>query len=190
MLNSYLVPVVTLTNVAATTFDVANATSNRWVKMHLRRVTLLITSISGRRSSFSIENSAKFEWCLHFVDVSTGQSSLPASTAWTAFLYVHVRSSYLGLSSISHAWSTTCQARRRTAYCWGHALQSKPVIMCAKNIERCWGQAVRGGMRRGMHMVGLVRWGRNHLRIKENLSDGVGFVRWCRIGLWDEMWEM
>jgi len=39
-------------------------------------------------------------------------------------------------------------------------------------------------------MVGLVRWGRNHPRIKENLSGGVGFVRWYRIGLWDEMWEM
>jgi hypothetical protein len=39
-------------------------------------------------------------------------------------------------------------------------------------------------------MVGLVRWGRNHPRIKENLSGGVGIVRWRRIGLWDEMWDL
>ena len=39
-------------------------------------------------------------------------------------------------------------------------------------------------------MVGLVRWGRNHPDLKENLSGGVGFVRWRRNGLWDEMWEM
>jgi hypothetical protein len=45
------------------------------------------------------------------------------------------------------------------------------------------------GIKRGMHTVGLVRWGRNHPRIKENLSGGVGFVRWCRNGLWDEMWD-
>jgi hypothetical protein len=38
-------------------------------------------------------------------------------------------------------------------------------------------------------MVGLVRWGRNHPRIKENLSGGVGFVRWRRIGLCDDMWD-
>jgi hypothetical protein len=30
--------------------------------------------------------------------------------------------------------------------------------------------------KRGMHMVGLVRRGRNHPRIKENLSGGVGLV--------------
>jgi len=46
------------------------------------------------------------------------------------------------------------------------------------------------GIKRGMHMVGLVRWCRNHPRIKENLSGGVGFVRWCWIGLWDEMWDL
>ena len=45
------------------------------------------------------------------------------------------------------------------------------------------------GIKRGMHMVGLVRWGRNHPRIKEILSGGVGFVRWRRIGLWEEMWD-
>jgi hypothetical protein len=45
------------------------------------------------------------------------------------------------------------------------------------------------GIKRGMHMVGCVWWCRNHPRIKENLSGGVGFVRWCRIGLWDEMWD-
>ena len=44
-------------------------------------------------------------------------------------------------------------------------------------------------IKRGMHMVGLVRWCRNHPRIKENLSGGLGFVRWGRIGLWEEMWE-
>ena len=45
------------------------------------------------------------------------------------------------------------------------------------------------GIKRGMHTVGLVRWCRNHPRIKENLSGGVGFVRWGRNGLWDEMWD-
>jgi hypothetical protein len=39
-------------------------------------------------------------------------------------------------------------------------------------------------------MVGLVQWGRNHPDFKENLPGGVGFVRWCRIGLWEEAWEM
>ena len=39
-------------------------------------------------------------------------------------------------------------------------------------------------------MVGLVQWGRNHPDFKENLPGGVGFVRWCWIGLWEEAWEM
>jgi hypothetical protein len=38
------------------------------------------------------------------------------------------------------------------------------------------------GIKRGMHMVGLVRWCRNHPRMKENSSGGVGLV-------WDEMWD-
>jgi hypothetical protein len=42
---------------------------------------------------------------------------------------------------------------------------------------------------RWLHSVGLVRWGRIHPDLKENLSGGVGFVRWCRIGLWDFPWD-
>jgi hypothetical protein len=38
------------------------------------------------------------------------------------------------------------------------------------------GQGVARGLKEGMHMVGLVRWRRNHPRIKENLSGGVGMV--------------
>jgi hypothetical protein len=41
-----------------------------------------------------------------------------------------------------------------------------------------------------LHMLGLVRWGRKHPDFKENWSGGVGFVRWGRNGLWDEMWEI
>jgi hypothetical protein len=38
------------------------------------------------------------------------------------------------------------------------------------------------GIKRGMHMVGFVRWGRNHPMNQRKL------VRWSRIALWDEMW--
>jgi hypothetical protein len=39
------------------------------------------------------------------------------------------------------------------------------------------------GIKRGMHMVGFVRWCRNHPRIKENLSGGVGFVCEMKCGI-------
>jgi hypothetical protein len=38
------------------------------------------------------------------------------------------------------------------------------------------------GIKRGMHMVGFVRWGRNHPRIKENLSGGVGLLCGMKCG--------
>ena len=38
-------------------------------------------------------------------------------------------------------------------------------------------------------MVGLVRCGRNHLRFKGILSGAVGFVRWCRNGPWEIVWD-
>jgi hypothetical protein len=37
--------------------------------------------------------------------------------------------------------------------------------------------------------VGLVRWRRIGPKISESLSGGVGFVRWCRDGMWDETWD-
>ena len=39
------------------------------------------------------------------------------------------------------------------------------------------------GIKRGMHMVGFVRWGRNHPSIKEILSGGVGLVRGMECGI-------
>jgi hypothetical protein len=42
---------------------------------------------------------------------------------------------------------------------------------------------------RWLQTVGIVRWRRNHPDLKENLSGGVGFVRWCRIGMWDFPWD-
>ena len=38
-------------------------------------------------------------------------------------------------------------------------------------------------------MVGVVRWSRNHPRIKEILSGGVGSVRWYRNGPWEKAWD-
>ena len=38
-----------------------------------------------------------------------------------------------------------------------------------------------------MHLVGLVRWGRNHPRIKENLFGGVGFVCGVKCGISERM---
>ena len=38
-------------------------------------------------------------------------------------------------------------------------------------------------------MVELVRWSRNHSRIKEGLSGGVGSVGWCRNGPWEIVWD-
>ena len=46
------------------------------------------------------------------------------------------------------------------------------------------------GIMRWLQTVGMVRLGRIHLDLKENLSGGVGFVRLCRIGLWDETWDL
>jgi hypothetical protein len=42
---------------------------------------------------------------------------------------------------------------------------------------------------RWMHSVGMARrcWFRP--RFSEILSDGVGLVRWCRFGMWDETWD-
>jgi hypothetical protein len=40
-----------------------------------------------------------------------------------------------------------------------------------------------------LQTVGMVRWHRIHPDLKENLSGGVGLVRWCRIGLWDFSWD-
>jgi hypothetical protein len=42
---------------------------------------------------------------------------------------------------------------------------------------------------RWMHSVGMVRWCRFGPDLKENLSGGVGLVRWRRIGLWDGTWD-
>ena len=42
---------------------------------------------------------------------------------------------------------------------------------------------------RWMHSVGMVRRSRIHPDLQENLSGGVGFVRWCRIGMWDKAWD-
>jgi hypothetical protein len=39
------------------------------------------------------------------------------------------------------------------------------------------------GIKRGMHMVGFVRWGRNHPDFKENLSVGVGMVCGMKCGI-------
>jgi hypothetical protein len=39
------------------------------------------------------------------------------------------------------------------------------------------------GIKRGMRMVGFVRWCRNHPRIKENLSGGVGLVCGMKCGI-------
>jgi hypothetical protein len=39
------------------------------------------------------------------------------------------------------------------------------------------------GIKRGMHMVGLVRWGRNYPRIKEFPSGGVGMVCGMKCGI-------
>jgi hypothetical protein len=38
-------------------------------------------------------------------------------------------------------------------------------------------------------MVGMVRWCRFRPDLKENLSGGAGFVRRCRLGMWDETWD-
>ena|ERR1035438_6529691 len=35
----------------------------------------------------------------------------------------------------------------------------------------------------------MVRWRRTGPNLKEILSGGVGFVRWRRIGMWDETWD-
>jgi hypothetical protein len=37
--------------------------------------------------------------------------------------------------------------------------------------------------------VGLVWWRQIDPDLKENLSGGVGFVRWCRPGMWDFPWD-
>ena len=42
---------------------------------------------------------------------------------------------------------------------------------------------------RWLHSVGLVLWRRFSPDLKEILSGGVGLVRWCRNGLWDETWD-
>ena len=42
---------------------------------------------------------------------------------------------------------------------------------------------------RWLHSVGMVRWCRIHPDLKENSSGGVGFVWWCRFGMWDETWD-
>jgi hypothetical protein len=41
-----------------------------------------------------------------------------------------------------------------------------------------------------LQMVGMVRWRRTGRDLKENLSGGVGFVRWCRFGMWNETWDL
>ena len=51
------------------------------------------------------------------------------------------------LSSISHAWSRTCQAIRRTAYRTGHEPPETPVRSCAAKASRCSGHDVPGGTR-------------------------------------------
>jgi hypothetical protein len=43
---------------------------------------------------------------------------------------------------------------------------------------------------RWMHSVGMVRWRRIHPDLNEILSGGVGLVRWCRFGMWDETWDL
>jgi len=42
---------------------------------------------------------------------------------------------------------------------------------------------------RWLQTVGMVRWRRTGPDLKEVLSGGVGFVRWCRFGMWDETWD-
>src|ERR1039458_4671792 len=37
--------------------------------------------------------------------------------------------------------------------------------------------------------AGMVRWRRIDPRFSEILSGGVGLVRWCRFGMWDETWD-
>ena len=66
----------------------------------------------------------------------------------------------------------------RGIYLHGHVL-----------IRRAGGDRTHDrGIMRWMHPVGIVQWGRIHPDLKENSSGDVGLVRWCWIGMWDEMW--
>ena len=73
----------------------------------------------------------------------------------------------------------------------GGTINQHPEIqLIGPAVDRAGGDRTRDrGITRWRDSVGIVWWGRIHPNLKENLSVGVGLVRWRRFGLWDETWD-
>jgi len=132
----------------------------------------------------------------HHVGEMNGSHDIPRDPNWS-----ELRESQFANANFAHCAPTESEQERGKAEKNGEAVIltdfESPMIQWKFPLNY-WEILFRGppgsrsrhlGIKRGIRMVGMVRWSRNHPRIKGNLSGGVGFVRWCRNGPWEMAWD-